>query len=47
MGWNTQELGVRFPVVARDFSLLHNVQTGTGAHPPSYRVGAGGKEAEV
>jgi hypothetical protein len=26
----------------QDFSLLHNVQTGSGAHPASYPMGAGG-----
>jgi hypothetical protein len=31
--------GVRIPVEARDFSLLQNVQTGSGAHPASYSVG--------
>jgi hypothetical protein len=35
-----------------DFSLLHNVQTGSGAHPASYPVGTaayfpGGKAAGV
>jgi hypothetical protein len=25
-----------------NFSLLHNVQTGTGAHPASYRMGTAG-----
>jgi hypothetical protein len=29
-GWT---VGVRFPAEARDFHLLHNVQTGAGAHP--------------
>jgi hypothetical protein len=28
-GWIT---GVRYPTEARDFSLLHSVQTGSGAH---------------
>jgi hypothetical protein len=32
-GWTT---GVRFPAGARDFNLLCNVQTGSGAHPASY-----------
>jgi hypothetical protein len=31
-GWMA---GVRFPVGGRDFSLLHSVQTGSGAHPAS------------
>jgi hypothetical protein len=26
---------------ARDFSLFHSVQTGRGAHPASYTMGAG------
>jgi hypothetical protein len=25
-----------------DFSLLHSVQTGFGAHPASYTIGTGG-----
>jgi hypothetical protein len=32
--------GVRFPAGARHFSILHSVQTGSGAHPPSYPMGA-------
>jgi hypothetical protein len=32
---------VRFPEV-QDFSLLHSVQTGSGAHPASYQMGTGG-----
>jgi hypothetical protein len=36
--------GVRFPAEARDFSLLHDVQTGPGAHLTSYTMG---KEAEA
>jgi hypothetical protein len=31
--------GVRFMAGARDFSLLHIVQTGAGAHPASYAMG--------
>ena len=34
--------GVRILVVATDFSLLQNVQTGSGAHPASYSMGTGG-----
>jgi hypothetical protein len=34
--------GVRFPAGTRDFSLLHSVQTGSGAHPASYIMGTGG-----
>jgi hypothetical protein len=37
-GWTA---GVRFPVGARDFSLLHSVQTSFGAYP-AYPVGTGG-----
>jgi hypothetical protein len=32
----------RFPAGVRDFSLLHSVQTGSGAHPASHPVGTGG-----
>ena len=32
---------VRIPVVAKNFSLLHNVQTGPEAHPASYAMGTG------
>jgi hypothetical protein len=34
---------VRFPAEARGFSLLHNVQTGPGAHPASYPMDTGGR----
>jgi hypothetical protein len=34
--------GFLFPAGARDFSLFHNVQTGSGAHPASYPVGTRG-----
>jgi hypothetical protein len=34
--------GIRFPAEARDFSLLYNVQTNSGAHPASYPMGIGG-----
>jgi hypothetical protein len=34
--------GVSKPAEARDLSLLQNIQTGCGAHPPSYSMGAGG-----
>jgi hypothetical protein len=30
---------VRFPIRARDFSLLHNVPTGSEAHAVSYPMG--------
>jgi hypothetical protein len=38
-GWMT---GVRFPAEIRDFSLFHIIQTGSGAHPPSYPMGTRG-----
>jgi hypothetical protein len=31
----------RFPAGVRDVSLLHSVQTGSGAHPASSPVSAG------
>jgi hypothetical protein len=34
--------GVRSPTEAEDFSSNLCVQTGSGAHPPSYTVGTGG-----
>jgi len=39
MGW---KIGVRFPVGAGNFSLLHRVQTGSEANPASYPMGTGG-----
>jgi hypothetical protein len=33
---------VRFPAEARNVSLLHKVETGSGAHPASYAIGTGG-----
>jgi hypothetical protein len=36
-----------FPVGAKDFSLLHRVQTGSGAHPDAYTAGIGDKAAEA
>jgi hypothetical protein len=44
--------GVRFPAGERDFSLLHSVQTGSGAHISSCPMDTvdsfpGGKEAGV
>jgi hypothetical protein len=35
MGWMSR---VRFPAL-QDFSLLHSVQTSSGAHPDSYPTG--------
>jgi hypothetical protein len=37
---------VRFPAV-QNFSLLHGVQTGSGAHPASYPMATGGSFSEV
>jgi hypothetical protein len=34
-------VGVRVPV-GSEFSLIHIVQTGSGAHPASYPMGTGG-----
>jgi hypothetical protein len=31
-------VGFRFTARARDFSLLHNVQSGSGAHPTFYTI---------
>jgi hypothetical protein len=33
LGWAA---GIRFPVAAREFFLLHSMQTGCGAHSASY-----------
>jgi hypothetical protein len=37
--WTT---GVRFPLGARDFSVLQSVQTGSGLHSASYPMGTEG-----
>jgi hypothetical protein len=37
-----QGVGVRFPVGANVFSILRNVQTGSGAHSASCVMGTGG-----
>jgi hypothetical protein len=34
--------GIRFSVASKDFSVLHSVQTGSGAYPASYTMGTGG-----
>jgi hypothetical protein len=41
MGWTTEgsEFESRW---GQEFSLLHVVQTGSGAHPASYPMGTGG-----
>jgi hypothetical protein len=40
-GLNDRDSRVRFPAGARNFSLHHRVQNGSGAHPASYPTGAG------
>jgi hypothetical protein len=46
MDWTTEgsEFESRY---GQEFSLLHDVQTGSGAHPASYPVGTVGKAAEA
>jgi hypothetical protein len=39
-GLDDRMIGVRIP--AGNYSLRHRVQPGTGAHPASYKIGAGG-----
>jgi hypothetical protein len=41
-GMEDRGIGLRFPAKARDFSLLHSVQNGSGVHPVSYQRGAVG-----
>jgi hypothetical protein len=41
-GLDDRGSGVRFPVGAGNFSLHHRVQTGSGFHPASYRMGTRG-----
>jgi hypothetical protein len=36
-------IGVRSPAGAKDFSCNLCVQTGSGAHPVSYKMGTGGQ----
>jgi hypothetical protein len=40
-------IGVRFLARAGNLSLHHRVQTGSGAHPPSYPMDIGGVEGGV
>jgi hypothetical protein len=40
-GLHNREIGVRFTAEARNFSLLHSVQTSSGAHRTSYTMGIG------
>jgi hypothetical protein len=41
-GLDDRAIGVRSPAGAKDFSSILCVQTGSGAHPASYRMGTGG-----
>jgi hypothetical protein len=43
MGWTAKEFGFNSQKRC-DFSLLYNIQTGSGAHLASGLVGSGGKE---
>jgi hypothetical protein len=42
-GLDDRAIGVRTPVGAKDFSSIHCVHTGYGAHPVSCPMGTGGK----
>jgi hypothetical protein len=44
LGYGLDDWGsrVRYPAGARNFSLHHRVQNGSGAHPTSYPMGTGG-----
>jgi hypothetical protein len=44
LGYGLDDRGsrVRFPAGARNFSLHHRVQSGSGAHPASYPMGTRG-----
>jgi hypothetical protein len=41
-GLNDADSGVRFPAGAGKFSVLHPIQTGSGAHSAFYIMGTGG-----
>jgi hypothetical protein len=41
-GLDDRMIGVRFPAGARNFSLHHRVQTGSGAHAAPSPMGTGG-----
>jgi hypothetical protein len=41
-GLDVRAIGVRSPAQAKDFSSIHCVQTGSGAHPASCTMGTGG-----
>ena len=38
---NARQIVIRFPKMAKYFSLIQSVQTGTGAHPSLYVMGNG------
>jgi hypothetical protein len=40
-GYGLDDLGVGVRVPGQEFSFLHVVQTGSGAHPASYPMGTG------
>jgi hypothetical protein len=46
MGWTTEESEFEYRW-RHEFSLLHSVQTGSGAHPASYPIGKGALSPEV
>jgi hypothetical protein len=41
-GLDDRAIGVRYPAVAKGFSSILGVQTGSGAHPASCTMGTGG-----
>jgi hypothetical protein len=41
-GYGLDDAAVGVPSLCKAFSLLHVVQTGSGAHPTSYTMGTGG-----
>jgi hypothetical protein len=47
LGYGTGRTEVRIPTPVRNFSLLLNVQTDSGAHPASYSMGTGDLYSEV
>jgi hypothetical protein len=46
-GLNDRGSGVRFTAGTGNFSLLHRIQTDSGAYPPSHPMCTGGKAAGV
>jgi hypothetical protein len=41
-GLDSRGVGVRLPAGARNFSLFHRNETGSGAQPASYLIGTSG-----